>query len=116
MDPDETRGLALVVVEVLVPGPVVDDDQVAGLPGKADAVELAVAAAGHHVEPGLATVPVARLVEARCQLVHDRGEPGGVVADGLVDQEEAARTPLGDEPAPVVEAPDQPRAVGAGPL
>src|SRR2546427_7317434 len=39
---DETSGLLLVVVEVLMPRPMVDDDQIACLPGIFDAVDLAV--------------------------------------------------------------------------
>src|SRR5258708_16328017 len=65
VDPDEPRGFRRVVVEVLVPRPMVDDDQIAGLPLVALAVDLAVAAARDDVEPGLAAVAVARRGEAR---------------------------------------------------
>jgi hypothetical protein len=64
VDPDEASGPFLAVVEVLVPGPVVDNDQVAGLPRVVHAVDLAVARPRDHVEPCLAAVPVAQLVEA----------------------------------------------------
>jgi len=39
-----------------------------------------------------------------------------VIADRLVDEEQAARAALGDEPADIVEARDEPRGLGPGPL
>src|SRR2546426_12815182 len=62
MDADESGGLLCVVVEVLVPRPVVDGDEVARFPRVARAVDLAVPSAGDHVQPGLAAVAVARLL------------------------------------------------------
>src|SRR5436309_11935765 len=59
---------------------------------------------------------MARLVEAGRELVHYRGETGGVVADRLVDEEEAARAALRDEAAHIVETREEPRALRAGPL
>ena len=101
---------------MLVPRPVVNDDQVAGLPVVTNLVDDAVAVTGDHVQPRLAAVAVARLVEPRGQLVHDRGQPGRVVADGLVDHEQAACTTLGDQALDVVEAGDQPGALASLPL
>src|SRR5215212_9783162 len=43
--------------------------------------------------------------------MHDRAETGGVVADRLVDEEQAPRAALRHEAADVVEAGDQPCAV-----
>src|SRR5207302_892000 len=62
---DEARGAVLRAVEVLVPGPVVDDDEVALGPLEALAVHLAVPVARHDVEPRLAAMAVTRLVQAR---------------------------------------------------
>src|SRR5439155_11132288 len=116
VDADEARRLRLVVIEVLVPAPVVHDDEVALLPRMVDTVDLAVPAPRDDVEPCLAAVTMARLVEARRELVHHRGETGGVVADRLVDEEEAARAALRDEAAHLVETREEPCALGAGPL
>ena len=59
---------------------------------------------------------MAGLVEARRELVHDRGQTGGVIADRLVDEEQAARAALCDEAAHVVKARDEARGFGARPL
>src|SRR6266550_1275404 len=57
-----------------------------------------------------------RLIQARRELVHDRGETSGVIADRLVDQEKAARAALSDEAAHLVEPGDEARGLRAGPL
>src|SRR5437764_10643019 len=59
---------------------------------------------------------VARLIQTRRELVHDRGQTGGVIADRLVDEEKAARSALRHQPAHVVEARDETRALGPDPL
>ena len=100
VDPDQPRRpLARVVVEVLVPAPMVDHDQVAGLPGMADVVDLAMAASrrSRTARPrrrgGGATGR--GLVPARAS----PPQPAGVVPDRLVDHEQAAGTALGDQPS-----------------
>src|SRR5712691_331264 len=113
---DQTRGLVLRVVEMLVPRPVVHNDEVALFPRVAHAIDLAVSATRDDVEPGFAAVAMPRLIQAGRELVHDRGQAGGVIADRFVDEEQAARAALRYEPPHIVEARDEPRAVGASVL
>src|SRR5215213_3358577 len=92
VDPDDLRGVLRVVVEVLVPQEVVDDDQVALLPRVVGAAlglgaQVGVALALEHVQPGLTGVPVHGLAAAGAELEHRHGDAGGLVADGLVEQE-----------------------------
>src|SRR5712691_837669 len=94
----------------------VDHDEVACFPRVALPIDLGVAPARDDVQPRLAPVAVARLIQARRELVHDGREAGGVVPDRLVDEEEAARTALRDEATHVVEARDEPSALRPRPL
>src|SRR5215213_1140373 len=92
VDPDDLRGVLRVVVEVLVPQEVVDDDQVALLPRVVRAAlglgaQVRVALALQYVQPGLPRVPVHRLATAGAQLEHRHRDAGGLVADRLVEQE-----------------------------
>ena len=95
MDPDDLGGLVRVVVEVLVPQEVVDDDDVALLPRVVLALvrlgaQEGVPAPFDDVQPRLAGVAVHGLATARADLEHRHGDAGGLVADRLVEQERGA--------------------------
>src|SRR5688500_11568201 len=113
---DEARFALRVVVEVLVPQEMVDDDEVALLP----AVVLALIGRGAHeavavalddVEPRLAGVAMERLRLPRRELDHHLGNARGLAADRSVDQELGARAARrGEEVLLVVGRVDAPAA------
>ena len=85
-----------IVVEVLMPEVVIDDDQVAFLPPMVLAViwrdaHEAVAVPFDDVEPRFARVAVQRLRLARGELNHHLRQPGGLVADRAIVEELGAR-------------------------
>src|SRR5439155_10248252 len=85
-----------VVVEVLVPEEVIDDDEVAFLPAVmltlvGRSAHEAVAMAFDDIKPRFAGMAVERLRLARRELDHDLRDAGGFAADRAIDEELGAR-------------------------
>ena len=120
VDPHDLRRLLGIVVEVLVPQEVVDDDDVALLPRVVRAAlgfgaEIAVAGALENVEPRLTGVPVHRLATAGPDLEHRHRDTRGLVAVGTVQQERGPGATRGGQQLQLVPVGVQP-ARPPGPL